>query len=1453
MAIKFLQDIDVSGEVQSTSLDINGNADISGNLTGVDTLTATTLNVTNYGLASADIPNNAADTTGSAYALSGSAGSLLTAPSTNELLYTGNIAASTTGIFTVADNSNSIITLNRHTGNYDSQLGFSSNGELYYRSFHNSAINDSTAWRQLVFSTSSANMSFSGIVDITNSTEATDATGDTGALRVEGGISSAGHIYAEGLMSQMGRAETDSETAKLYPLGHYTTGKEVFSIDPTWTQQQLEDYFDLSSSQVAWATESDAPAGWSIRFDGSVGVGIDYNSGLPLIPIDDTSVYFTECWIKNVGSNQKHYMGSIEREENFASPSTGQGNPGSYGYHVMSNFNPGNSWTRVTGYVTGRSDTTTGNFETDANYFSPQALFNYTAGTGTRACIISGWRIIKIDKQEYFADGTAALPAITNYNDPNTGIYFEAADTINISTTGTKRLTVNSDGHILIPDNKQIKLGAGNDLTLYSNGTDGYVLAPVDDLVLQAADDVFIYTQGGEDAIIARGNDSVELYFNNAKKLHTKSDGVDITGELQADTLDIDGNADISGSLTFSPSSAAFINHSTTSQSIKFRLSNSSALDVTPLEITPTYVVLDADLYVSSYIRHTGDSDTLIGFSGNDTFIINTAGTTALTVDSSQNATFAGSLTVGGDLNITGDINSVSVTDLDVTDKTITIAKGAADSSAADGAGIVVDGASASLLYDHTGTQWEFNKPVEVKVGSSAIQMTEYGDGAAIWLDGVNGDMVGGDYFGIHAYSNTSLDFSYGAATKMSMTNAGVLTTAGLNVTSNGSAANGAEIILRHANNNSTDTIGTIIFGNNADTTLSTIVSETNGANNTSNLKFTTSNAGTIGTALTLNADNSATFAGTIASDQVIATVSGGTNFEARKGNGSGAVGFGGTTHQTGLIEGVDGGGIKLYTAGNDVNWGGAWALNTTWSGTGMTVAGTLTVSGADAITIPDYILHASDDSKFGFPSNDNFKVRLAGGDVFTMSTTVMSFTGEVEGGSLDINGDADISGSITNATWAGDTIAANKIATLNQNTTGSSGSCTGNAATATVADQATNLNAIDDRDMAPEDRSYSDDFRIFFTSKEGLEDGTSVGSNWQDALFISSYSDSSGGNPNVLAFDKSEKKIYHYQASATASNWGTPKQIAYTDSDISGDTTGNAATATTATNVTASAVSNAADYFGCFVSSTGTQGIKVANGLKYNPSTNVLTAGKITSDTVSIVENAKSGSACMTITGAGAGNEANIALKIQGTAHGDPVKLKMKGEDAEGGEVGKGLLSFDPASDTFSIGQSSSHNSMAIKIDNSDVATFKNMAQFTAGIDITGTTDATDATGDTGILRCEGGASIAKKLYVGSTITGSADVIAYSDERLKKNVKTLDGKKVLEMRGVSFERTDSGKQSSGVIAQELEKVAPELVIDDGSYKGVAYGNVVGYLIEAIKDQQKQIDELKAIVDGNSK
>jgi len=91
-----------------------------------------------------------------------------------------------------------------------------------------------------------------------------------------------------------------------------------------------------------------------------------------------------------------------------------------------------------------------------------------------------------------------------------------------------------------------------------------------------------------------------------------------------------------------------------------------------------------------------------------------------------------------------------------------------------------------------------------------------------------------------------------------------------------------------------------------------------------------------------------------------------------------------------------------------------------------------------------------------------------------------------------------------------------------------------------------------------------------------------------------------------------------------------------------------------------------------------------------------------------------------------------------------------------------------------------------------------------------------------------------------------TGNVTAYSDDRLKENIETLDGSKVLQMRGVSFIK--DGKAGSGVIAQELEKIAPELIHQVDEYKSVAYGNLVGYLIENAKQQQKQIEKLEELV-----
>jgi hypothetical protein len=95
------------------------------------------------------------------------------------------------------------------------------------------------------------------------------------------------------------------------------------------------------------------------------------------------------------------------------------------------------------------------------------------------------------------------------------------------------------------------------------------------------------------------------------------------------------------------------------------------------------------------------------------------------------------------------------------------------------------------------------------------------------------------------------------------------------------------------------------------------------------------------------------------------------------------------------------------------------------------------------------------------------------------------------------------------------------------------------------------------------------------------------------------------------------------------------------------------------------------------------------------------------------------------------------------------------------------------------------------------------------------------------------------------------------SDERLKENIVGITGavEKVQQIRGVYFDWKSNGVRSFGVIAQEVEAVLPEVVSTDTNtgMKGVDYGKLTALLIEAVKDQQEQINELKAKIDELSK
>ena len=118
-----------------------------------------------------------------------------------------------------------------------------------------------------------------------------------------------------------------------------------------------------------------------------------------------------------------------------------------------------------------------------------------------------------------------------------------------------------------------------------------------------------------------------------------------------------------------------------------------------------------------------------------------------LSVGGTERITAAGAgsftdLALSGDLNITGDVNSVSVTDLDVTDKTITLGKGQTESNSGS-SGIIIDGSSASMLWDESNDEFDFNKGINITGGLN-----------------ISGDIFGTSNFDIRSTGN--IFYTYG-------------------------------------------------------------------------------------------------------------------------------------------------------------------------------------------------------------------------------------------------------------------------------------------------------------------------------------------------------------------------------------------------------------------------------------------------------------------------------------------------------------------------------------------------------------------------------------------------------------------------------------------------------------------------------------------------------------------
>ena len=257
---------------------------------------------------------------------------------------------------------------------------------------------------------------------------------------------------------------------------------------------------------------------------------------------------------------------------------------------------------------------------------------------------------------------------------------------------------------IAFPDNQKALFGTGSDLQIHHDGTNNLIQG-------SAGTVLYIQAKAGENSILAIPDGAVTLYHNNQLKFETTSTGISVN----------------QGKLTISE----FTGSDNYTQIRKTNTGSNLAL----VSQESIYMMLDENNDQTNRSFQVKKNSGAPG-SGSVLFI----------VEENGNSTVYGSLAVTGDLNITGDINSVSVTDLDVVDKTITLGRGQTE-SASGGSGIIVDGSSASLLWDESTDIWDFNKGFEAG-GKVFFKPTSAQTGYALFDDGSNG--------GIHIKADTS-------------------------------------------------------------------------------------------------------------------------------------------------------------------------------------------------------------------------------------------------------------------------------------------------------------------------------------------------------------------------------------------------------------------------------------------------------------------------------------------------------------------------------------------------------------------------------------------------------------------------------------------------------------------------------------------------------------------------
>jgi|TARA_R100000149_G_C5871171_1_gene135145 hypothetical protein len=257
------------------------------------------------------------------------------------------------------------------------------------------------------------------------------------------------------------------------------------------------------------------------------------------------------------------------------------------------------------------------------------------------------------------------------------------------------------------------------------------------------------------------------------------------------------------------------------------------------------------------------------------------------------------------------------------------------------------------------------------------------------------------------------------------------------------------------------------------------------------------------------------------------------------------------------------------------------------------------------------------------------------------------------------------------------------------------------------------------------------------------------------------------------------------------------------------------------------------------------------------------ITIGPNTMKRVHIIENATSGSQNIIIS---QGSGANITIGpgdtkvvyLDGAGSGAAVVDAFVDLDLSGGSVNVSTVKTNSGDMTFD-----SAGDIILDADGADLI-FKDGGTTIAKF-INSSSDfviATDVDDKDFIIKGQDSTSEITALTIDMSAAGAAtfnnDVTAFSDERLKEDIKPIENglDKVMQLQGVSYKRNDvsNPKTQIGVIAQQVEPILPEVVLtaeDDMGTKSVDYAKMTAVLIEAVKELKQEITELKQqIING---